>query len=270
MNKTRIAWATHSWNPVHGCSAESEGCLNCYARRDRARWFNDHEFKVTYCPEKLEEPTRKRKPAVIFVCSNSDLFHPDISDEFIFEVWLNFIRSPQHIFLVLTKRAMRMQAWFKKQNERCEYPVLKNVWLGVTGENQARLEERAKILLDIPAARRFVSLEPLLGPIKIWNWLSHPALRNDVQQGIDWVIAGGESGPGARECREDWIRDIWTDCKEAAVPFFFKQTGARWTPVESNSPYKEAQAKTMREWWPTQREFPPEIKNIMDAQGVKS
>jgi protein gp37 len=273
MNKTKIPWADFTWNPITGCTPVSEGCQNCYAER-MARRFHKYEtpdsddgyipepgekeinpdyFKVVLHPKKLDEPLRRKKPARIFVCSMSDLFHENVPNKFILDVFGTMNNCPQHTFLVLTKRPDRMNkllAWLYN------YP-LPNVWLGVTAENQARADERIPLLLQTPAAKRFVSIEPMLGPINL-NSLSdgktfwtRPA--ECEQNAIDWVIAGGETGPGARECKEEWIQSVYNQCQVAGVPFFFKQPGKKWIPAD-DSDYSPS---PLNIWsWEKRREFP--------------
>ncbi len=188
MAKTRIEWAEVVWNPVSGCTPISEGCQNCYAKRmanrlrGRCGYPADDPFRVTLHPEKLEEPLKWKKPRRVFVCSMGDLFHEQVPDEYIAKVWEIMNNATQHTFLVLTKRPQRMKDFLARLgwyiHDRDGYPMeavldeggkytLKNVWLGVTAENQQRADERIPILLQIPAAVRFVSIEPMLGPVVI-------------------------------------------------------------------------------------------------------
>jgi protein gp37 len=352
MGDTNIQWADKAWNPVTGCAPISAGCQNCYAKRManrlRGRYgypIND-PFRVTLHPEKLEEPLHWRKPERIFVNSMSDLFHEDVPDEFISDIWDVMWAAKQHIFLILTKRPERMLAWvtenaYRKQfgwtdEERvpfkpgdlihiddlwmrnmcgwtssgecdcnggyiCDYPAdeqsiqcehgnrlcmsencpiandnpskevleangLKgqyeidddgysidcewmqlhtrpknayadNVWLGVTAENQEMADKRIPILLQIPATVHFVSAEPMLGPIKISNYLGtvhedECGIENKDQRylfhdpwvkGIDWIIAGPETGPGARYMNPLWLEYLESQCVIADVPFFDKK-----------------------------------------------
>lgn len=188
MGKTKIEWTEYSWNPVTGCTPASEGCQNCYAKRMATRlkgrygYPEDEPFKVTLHPEKLKEPLKWKKPRRVFVCSMGDLFHEQVPDEYIAKVWEVMSNASQHTFLVLTKRPQRMKDFLARLgwyiHDRDGYPMeavldeggkytLKNVWLGVTAENQQRADERIPILLQIPAAVRFVSIEPMLGPVVI-------------------------------------------------------------------------------------------------------
>jgi len=208
-----IEWTESTWNPVTGCTKVSVGCANCYAeriaRRLRAmgqrRYRNG--FEVTLHPEALDEPYRWKKPRIIFVNSMSDLFHEEIPLEFIQEVFSVMSANNRHTFQILTKRSERL----------CELaPLLnwsENVWMGVTIENNDYVG-RADNLRKVGAAVRFLSLEPLLGPL--------PDLELD---GIGWVIVGGESGPGARVMKGEWVVEIREKCIAEGVPFFFKQWG---------------------------------------------
>lgn len=257
MNQTTIEWATHTWNPVTGCTPVSEGCANCYARRMAQRlrgrygYPEDEPFRVTLRPDRLEEPLKVKKPSRIFVCSMGDLFHDDVGYSIvnIFDV---MSATPQHTYLLLTKRPERIRSLFRLNGPLLSSEPLPNVWLGVTAENQARADERIPILLQIPAAVRFVSIEPMLGPVDLTNitlgsnghgldfalnavtgWLTgyieatnRPKVhRNDQYHALDWVIAGGETGPGARPMHSDWVRSLRDQCSAAGVPFHFKQWG---------------------------------------------
>lgn len=246
--KTKIEWATDVWNPVTGCTKISPGCKNCYAERmakrlaGRCGYPADEPFRVTLHPERLEEPLHWKKPRRVFVCSMGDLFHADVPSDFILQVWHVMNLSPQHTFMILTKRAARMEMimneWLPSALElsvglRAKYKVLPNVWLGVTAENQEQADKRIPLLLQTPAAVRFVSVEPMLGAV---------ALDVSYGQGIgaffidslDWVICGGESGPGARPMNPDWARDLRDQCQAAGVPFFFKQWG-EWVEVRETT-----------------------------------
>ena len=212
---TGIEWCQETWNPVTGCTPVSEGCAHCYAERMAKRlagrygYPKDDPFAVTLHADRLDQPLHWRKPRLIFVCSMGDLFHDDVFDTFILEVWNRFLEAPQHKYLVLTKRPQRMRDWLRGR------PPLPNVWLGVTAENQRTADERVPVLLDIPAAVRFVSCEPLLSPINFREKYSK----------LGWVIVGGETGPGARRMELDWARWIHDQCIALKIPFFFKHIG---------------------------------------------
>jgi protein gp37 len=348
MSQTKIEWATKVWNPVTGCTKVSPGCQNCYAERmakrlaGRCGYLKEEPFKVTVHPERLEEPLNWKKPQRIFVCSMGDLFHDDVPDEFIGEVFNTMVNAQWilgHRFLVLTKRPERMKRVIEEigdiiteQRKPKKMPdgttrhtmtfsfPLQNIWLGVTAENQEKADERIPILLQIPAAKRFVSVEPMLGPVDLRPWIRRyyhggkPRMKegayllppsktgkstllqyakqidpNCVQRAdrvylttdymsarmfamgypngeayraipdlpleddpdctekglsfqtpqaritsmsapvLDWVIAGGESGPGARPMHPDWARSLRDQCQASGTPFFFKQWG-EWLP----------------------------------------
>ena len=244
---TRIEWVARpgttpeSWNPITGCTKVSQGCRNCYAERMARRLAGrfgypevPHHFDVTLHPDKLDDPLHWRKPRTVFVCSMSDLFHEDVPDEFIWRVIEKCYEAEQHTFQILTKRPQRAldiltrSAWWNNDTPQ-------NIWLGVTAENQKQADLRIPILLQIPAAVRFVSCEPLLGSVDLWPCLDpqhfEPIYYDRSNPTLDWVIVGGESGPGARPMHPQWARDIRDQCQAAGVPFFMKQCGA-WRPTE--------------------------------------
>ncbi len=243
MTASTIEWTDETWNPTVGCSRVSPGCDGCYAigvahramqpahegltiKRPGER--TDWTGEVRRLPERLDVPLRRRKPTTYFVDSMSDLFHEGVPRTFIGSVFDVMGRAERHTFQVLTKRPQRMakvlrcweaDGWRWRRDDLlwCGPPriaPLPNVWLGTSIESD-RYAFRADHLRATPAAVRFLSLEPLLGPL--------PSL--DLA-GIDWVIVGGESGPGARPMHPDWVRDIRDRCVAAGVPFFFKQWGA--------------------------------------------
>lgn len=252
MTKTTIEWADEVWNPVTGCTKVSEGCRNCYAERVAGRFWGERKFTdVRVHPERLKDPLHWKKPRRVFVNSMSDLFHPDVPIDFIANVFVVMALARQHTFKVLTKRPCRMWLTLTGEEFAHEYhdcmDVLsersingvfepsRNVWLGVSVETQKDADSRLSILLHTPAAVRFVSCEPLLGPVRLGEWLpsydptQHYA-RPEHDGKLDWVIAGGESGPGARPCHPDWVRGLRDACLASNVPFFFKQWG-EWLPV---------------------------------------
>ena len=181
MSKTNIEWTGHTWNPLSGCTKVSDGCKNCYAEkmanRLQAMGAKGYEngFAVTLHPDKLDEPLRRKKPTIYFVCSMGDLFHEDVPFEFIRRVWIIMIEARQHTFQVLTKRPERMFEFLSTHapvramtGETYGKDFLpKNIWLGVTAENQEQADKRIPILIDTPAAVRFVSIEPMLGEINL-------------------------------------------------------------------------------------------------------
>ncbi|MFA5107746.1 MAG: phage Gp37/Gp68 family protein [Patescibacteria group bacterium] len=224
---TKIPWATDSWNPISGCDPISEGCKNCYARRMSHRLAgrfgypeSPHEFDVTLHPDRLELPLHWKKPRMVFVNSMGDLFHDDVKDEWIKTVFnamaTDILQPCWHTYLILTKRPQRMADFFVKNTTRGTLPW-KNIWLGVTAENQVRADERIPVLLSIPAAVHFVSVEPMLDQMFLRGYLIHPGNK------LDWVIAGPETGAGARPCNPAWIFDLWKQCHLACIPFFDKR-----------------------------------------------
>lgn len=244
MGKTKIEWCDAVWNPVTGCSPISEGCTNCYARRMAQRlrgrygYPADEPFRVTLHPDRLDEPRMNwPRPRRIFTCSMGDLFHEDVPDSFIGKIHSRMVHAFWHTFVVLTKRSRRMLEVSKRLSFYTETTVLPvpgwppNVIGMVTAENQARADERIPDLLASPFARRGVSLEPMLGPVDLHYWLPDltaraigDALCEDVRQTIiDWVIVGGETGPGARPMELEWVRDVVQQCKAAGVLCFVKQ-----------------------------------------------
>jgi protein gp37 len=208
-----IEWTEATWNPVTGCTKISPGCAHCYAermaRRLKAMGHPNYArgFDVTLHEGALELPLQWRKSQMIFVNSMSDLFHEDVPTEFILRVFEVMNRADKHVYQALTKRSERLL----ELNPLL--PWAENVWMGVTVENEA-YTSRIDDLRQTGAMTKFLSLEPLLGPL--------PDLNLD---GIDWVIVGGESGPGARPMEISWVVDIRDQCQEASVPFFFKQWG---------------------------------------------
>jgi protein gp37 len=278
-DNSAIEWTDATWNPVTGCTKVSRGCDHCYAETFAERWRGvaghhfENGFDVTLRPERLDQPLRWKKPRRVFVNSMSDLFHEAVPDEFIVTVFARMWWSPQHTFQVLTKRHGRMRSLVPRIEERLremehdldllDAPTplrwpLPNVWLGVSVEDQKRADLRIPALLDTPAAVRFLSCEPLLGPISLrglqtfecsvccrsglWNNGRSIAAGDEVNEywcqvcgaevpiegctpGIGWVIAGGESGPGARPMHPAWARSLRDLCEAAAVPFFLKQLG---------------------------------------------
>ncbi|MFA7078066.1 MAG: phage Gp37/Gp68 family protein [Syntrophomonas sp.] len=212
-NKSTIEWTESTWNPVTGCTKISAGCQHCYAermaRRLKAMGHTNYVngFEITIHEQMLELPLKWKRPQMIFVNSMSDLFHKDIPVEYILQVFNIMQRAHWHTFQILTKRAERLQELSPL------LPWTSNIWMGVTVENWQYVS-RIDNLLKTGAKTRFISFEPLLSQITDLNL-----------SGIDWVIVGGESGPGARPVKEEWILEIREKCFEKDVPFFFKQWG---------------------------------------------
>jgi protein gp37 len=279
-----IEWTEATWNPVRGCAIVSPGCTNCYAMKQAHRFSGDGRAyagltkltkggpvwtgKAREVPELIGQPAQWRAPRRIFVNSMSDLFHEDVSDDFIARVFATMADCPRHTFQILTKRPQRMRQLLLHDlpYEGPEWP-LKNVWLGVSTEDQVRADERIPLLLETPAAVRWISAEPLLGPVLlddgVHSWLTcRQRCTADTEapcdsfvdlkhcyRGIDWVVAGGESGPGARPMHPDWARSLRDQCAAAGVPFFFKQWG-NWAPcLDSGGHVASDQEKLLDGTW---------------------
>lgn len=248
-DRAAIEWTDATWNPVTGCTKVSPGCDNCYAEtlaerfRGTAGHYFEQGFDVQLRPDKLDQPLRWRKPRRVFVNSMSDLFHKDIPDEYVARVFAVMASAPRHTFQVLTKRPARMRSLlnasaFQQKVQRLIPGVgndpyigkhfhtwpLPNVWIGVSTETQEWADIRIPQLLDTPAAVRFISAEPLIGPVDIFR-----SALIDREPGLDWVIVGGESGRNARPMHPAWVRTLRDECVSAGIPFHFKQWG-EWTP----------------------------------------
>lgn len=214
---TAIEWTDATWNPVTGCTKISAGCDHCYAARfsERFRGVPGHPFEtgfdLTLRPERLGHPLAWRAPRMIFVNSMSDLFHKEVPEEFIGRVFDTMESADWHTFQVLTKRSSLMRDFLRRRYPQGRGPA--HMWFGVSVEDGTKLS-RVRHLRDAPAGIRFLSVEPLIGPIGPIDL-----------SGIDWVIAGGESGPGARPMDAQWVREVRDRCAEAGVAFFFKQWG---------------------------------------------
>jgi len=211
-DRSRIEWTDATWNPVTGCAPVSAGCAYCYARRFAERFRGvkghafEHGFDFTLRPERLEIPLRWTRPRKIFVCSMGDLFHPDVPADFIYRVFMTMAAASQHTFQVLTKRPQRAA------DIAAALPWPDNLWFGTTVES-AREVHRVDDLRHIPAKVRFLSHEPLLGPISV------------SLEDVNWVIVGGETGPGHRFMMEWWVQEIRDRCVDNLVQFFFKGWG---------------------------------------------
>jgi len=216
-NSTSIEWTDATWNPVTGCTKISAGCDNCYAERfaERFRGVAGHPFRtgfdLTLRPDRIDQPLRWRQPRMIFVNSMSDLFHKRVPFQFIDRVFDAMETASWHIFQLLTKRSSRMRDYVRNRFGEAGAPP--HIWLGVSVEDGSKLS-RVRHLVRTPVPVRFLSIEPLIGPIG--------RLSLD---GIGWVIVGGESGPRARPMEPQWVRDIRDQCLKSEVPFFFKQWG---------------------------------------------
>jgi protein gp37 len=285
-DKTAIEWTDATWNPITGCSVVSPGCTNCYAMRLAGTRLRNHPSRagltvdskagpvwngeVRFNERALLQPLSWKQPRMIFVCAHGDLFHENVPDAWIDQVFAVMALAPQHTFQVLTKRTARMRRYMEPFDRRrsdalgslvvsmgyrgpleaLRWP-LPNVWLGVSVEDQKCADKRIPDLLATPAAIRWISAEPLLGPLDLRRirydqnrvsyrvdalnalgtrsatWWREPDVEpvDQPRRTIDWVVAGGESGPSARPVHPDWIRSLRDQCAAAAVPFLFKQWG---------------------------------------------
>ena len=271
---TNIQWCDETWNVIVGCSRVpgSPGCARCYAAKaaksPRLQQFPQYQTvsnwdgKVEFVKSQLIKPLSWKKPKRIFVCSMADLFHANVSDEWIHQVMAVVALSPQHAFQILTKRPERMKEYFSQQSLRVKWyeaakehlwdavsekfeglinlqqyfidqPFpLPNVWLGTSTENQQMADKRIPILLQIPAAVRFLSCEPLLEEIDLRQGGAIQKLISDsyewelVNEDIQWIVVGGESGPNSRPCHMEWIESIVQQCLQSKTPVFVKQLGA--------------------------------------------
>ncbi|MDX9788855.1 MAG: phage Gp37/Gp68 family protein [Desulfobacterales bacterium] len=280
---TKIEWCDEVWNPVTGCTPISEGCKNCYAARMAKRlggrygYPANDPFRVTFHPDRLNDPLKSKQQRRIFVCSMGDLFHDEVPFNHIAAIFGVMVSASRHTFMLLTKRpdrAIKFFEWVAKRAEdgRFLFPYDNNEWriwqmlcvegrrfnadipphhggewplpnvlIGVTAENQEQADKRIPVLLHIPAAVRFVSVEPMLGPVDFQNihlgqdvfanvlsgdaWCAGRGPQTNLDATINWVICGGETGPGARPMHPDWVRSLRDQCFGDGVPFFFKCWG---------------------------------------------
>lgn len=233
MSKTNIEWTDYSWNWVTGCNKVSAGCKNCYAESIANRFWKDRKFTDVQIDEsKLSLPIHLKKPRMIFVNSMSDFFHEKISFEIMEKAWGVMTTNPRHTYQILTKRPKRMLEFCKHMSEKIHnagyekingwaFHIPDFICMGVSVENQQAADERIPLLLQTPAAVRWLSVEPMLENINIAEWFdpTHPHL---VQR-LKWIVIGCESGHNRRECKIEWFEDIVRQCKEAGVSVFVKQ-----------------------------------------------
>jgi protein gp37 len=244
-NATAIEWTDATWNPVTGCTKISVGCDHCYAERfsERFRGTRGHPFEsgfdLTLRPGRLDQPLRWREPRMIFVNSMSDLFHKEIPRTYISAVFDTMEKADWHVYQVLTKRSSLLQKFINERYKTRRAPG--HMWFGVSVENE-QATSRITHLQKAKASVRFLSIEPLIAPVGKLNL-----------DGIDWVIVGGESGPGARAMKQEWAIDIRNQCVVARVAFFFKQWGGR-------SPKSGGRLLEGKEW----NEFPSKRVALSD------
>ena len=233
--------AYRSWNPIRGCTRISAGCQNCYAERfafrlagpgqpyedlammtkDGPRWTG----KIRLVPELLEVPMHWRRSSMVFVNSMSDVFHEDVPYEFINDIFRSMEQSYWHTFFIITKRPNIMNSWYEQWYLQQKKELPKNVWLGVSVENQLAADNRIPFLLKVPAAIRFLNCEPLLGPIDLSHYIDQKSCR------IDWITVGAESGYRARPMNENWVRAIRDQCISAGIRFSFRRKPVDGQPV---------------------------------------
>lgn len=265
MNKTNISWTDTTWNPIVGCSSMGEGCRNCYARRLHNMRFDAYQRgkrmseryayrfdNVRFFEDALREITPRQKPRRIFPCSMSDLFHHNVKNEWLDLIFKRMELCDQHTFLPLTKRYERMREYLSNRYPAAVWQAMPDhIWAGATAWDQESFDAAWEQLRQIPAAHRFISLEPLLSGVDLahangcygdnpltgehvsvsCNSLGQVQSLTSKAPKLDWVIVGGETGPGARPMRPDWVRSIRDQCVEAGVPFHFKQWG-EWQAID--------------------------------------
>jgi protein gp37 len=258
--KSSIEWTDATWNPVRGCTKVSPGCAHCYAETFAERFRGvpghpyEHGFDLRLVPDKILEPLRWPTPKMVFVNSMSDLFHEDVSAQYIAAVAEVMKQSPWHVYQVLTKRSARMRKMLT--SDLRDVALSSHIWWGTSVENRKHGLPRIDDLRNTPAAVRFLSVEPLLEDLGKINL-----------EGIKWVIVGGESGPGARPMNPDWVNSLMEQCSRNDVPFFFKQ----WGGVRKKQAGRELNGRTFDEFPQLGRsEFPPKTKRMQILRSVES
>jgi protein gp37 len=275
-DRSKIEWTDATWNPIRGCSRVSEGCRNCYAERIATRFSGPGQpyealarrspqgaggwtGEVRFIPELLDQPLHWKRPRKIFVNSMSDLFHEKVDVGWIDQIVAAMMVTPHHTFQVLTKRPERMRNYLCNVGARQIEPHMqrlragigrldwpwRNIWWGVSVEDQKTADDRIPLLLQTPAAVRWVSYEPALGPVDFWPFLIGLSRVAPSDTHLDWLVAGGESGPGARPSHPDWFRAVRDQCAAANMPFFFKQWG-EWTSCDQHSTEQSIEKRTFR------------------------
>ncbi len=262
MGKTKIPWTMHTWNPMHGCSPVGPECDRCYARVMAARLKGskakgyESGFGVTLRHDRLREPSTLRKPQMVFLCSMGDLFHERVPYTFQSLVFDTMMEEDRHVYQVLTKRPGRMKEFVKEWvAERFKDPddwyKVRHIWLGTSVGTQNGVI-RALELVEVPARNRMLSVEPLIEAVNLrpilWAttprtralWMEHTKKAWACGSLIEWVIVGGENGPGARPMQLDWVMRVKHDCERVEVPFFFKGWGATKPPTR---PYPSQQVE---------------------------
>jgi len=226
---TKIEWTDESWNPITGCTPISPGCINCYAKkmtnRLKGRYGYHHEnpFQVTLHKDKFSVPLSLRRPRKVFICSMGDLFHKDVPDAWIDAVFHVTTMVQRHTYLILTKRPERMRDHINAIVDKYAIEIPSNLWFGVTAENQEMADFRLPFLIDTKVNNKFVSIEPMLGPVDLANYIDR----------LNWIIVGGETGKETRYMDPKWALTVKNICIKNNVPFFFKQMSNKAsTPAE--------------------------------------
>jgi len=225
-DRTKIEVTEATWNPITGCSPVSPGCRRCYAARFAKRlagrygYPKDDPFSITVHEDRMAQPIHWKKPRHIFVGSMGDLFHSGIPEDALQLVFEVMDMADHHTYMIITKRPEKMYQWFTAMDPKLKDRLARHFWVGVSAEDQKRADERIPILLRAYPGLKLVCLEPLLGPVDISSWIER----------IDWVITGGETGPGGEKARTEWLRSLRKQCDRANVPFFLKSLGGRGKP----------------------------------------
>lgn len=246
MKNSEIGWTNHTWNPVTGCTQITPGCDNCYAKEIAERFQGGrgfpNGFAVTLHPERIKSPFKWREGSLIFVNSMSDLFHRDIPESYLYDIWETMLKADHHIYQILTKRPTRAAHIIRKLNLQ----TAPHIWLGTSVENQKMADSRVPALLSIDAPVKWLSCEPLLGPVNLSEWL----------QELGWVVDGGESGAKRRPAEYNWFRGIRDDCMRYLTYYLHKQ-GNHLRPGQD----RELDGRT----WD---EYPPAARRILDQQEI--
>ena len=293
---SKIEWCDETINPVIGCSKISAGCDHCFAEKMACRlshmdvegydevinYAGKWNGRTAFIPSQLKKPMKWKKPRWIFVGSMTDMFHESVPFEWVHQVWDMMKACPQHTFLVLTKRPDRMAQLvnqiYRMERMGASMGFWKHVYLGVTAENQEQADIRIPVLLSIPASVRFVSVEPMLGTVSLRRKAADDReivqatlmgqldeYSRSVQRGLDWIICGGESGPGARPMHPDWVRGLRDQCAAAGVPFFFKQWGEFIISAAADSKTAPMDAHEHNRHWPFYRVGKKKSGRLLDG-----
>jgi len=306
---SKIEWTEHTWNVITGCTKVSTGCAHCYAEGVANRFWGDRPFSgVQFHSDRLSIPLKRKKPTTYFVNSMSDLFHEKVTDDQLDQIFAVMALTPHHTYQILTKRPERMLKyfeWCERRHNSAGKPIsfcrvdaieeataqwshcweikkfpLPNVWLGVSVENQKAAGDRIPLLLQTPAAVRFLSCEPLLEEVDIKSPIVKSAAhcgtglfkitdRSYLSSPIDWVIAGGESGSNARKCELDWLRSLRDQCQDANIALFVKQLGSNAVDGSKINTFGDRPFKTKDRKGGDISEFPVDLQIRQYPRGEK-